>query len=461
VGLGPRWKRGYGRRVRLRAPLRTRLSLILLGAIALGPACLNWSALENGACGDGFIGREEACDDGNRISGDGCSDTCHIEPAVCGNGRKEGGEQCDDGNSLNNDACVERCFDAGCGDGYVREFVEQCDDGTAKNGTPGDACSSSCMLVASAPTPKCGDGTLDRDEACDDGNKSETDSCLSSCSWATCGDGRVRTGVEECDDANMSNTDGCTNGCMLCGATKDSFFRPANAHCYTLHADSTTEQQARATCQSEGGDLWTVTSDAESNDVIAKLMLSGRYWLGLLTTNTGDNWVSGEGTKFTAFAAGEPSDPALRCVAFDAEPKTSAWSSAACAAKLGFVCERSPAFVYSLDHHAYRLHTGALAADAARVRCSQDGGHLAALETDAERVFVGKNVGVAAWLDASDSAVENQFIWPNGTPVDTAAFAPGQPDDTNQSQGCLMLNAGDKFADAVCGEPHAFICEFD
>jgi hypothetical protein len=247
---------------------------------------------------------------------------------------------------------------------------------------------------------------------------------------------------------------------MLCGDAEGSYFRGGNAHCYTVHDAATSEQQARSVCQNEGGDLWTVTSEAERTDVSDKLSLSGLYWLGLLTTINGANWVSGEGTKYTRFAAGEPHDTALRCVAFDATA-TGTWSSKECSAKLGFVCERSPALLFPEDHHAYRLHTGALDVAAARARCVADGGHLAALETDLERQFVGKNVGIAAWLDATDSGVENQFVWSTGAAVDQLAFAPGQPDDVNGSQGCLMLNAGDKFADTACNEPHAFICEFD
>ena len=44
-------------------------------------------------------------------------------------------------------------------------------------------------------------------EACDDGNNSQTDGCLTNCTAARCGDGHVRAGVEACDDANNSNTD--------------------------------------------------------------------------------------------------------------------------------------------------------------------------------------------------------------------------------------------------------------
>ncbi|MEJ7732592.1 MAG: hypothetical protein WKG00_25735 [Polyangiaceae bacterium] len=45
----------------------------------------------------------------------------------------------------------------------------------------------------------CGDGKLDAEEACDDGNDDDGDDCLSSCRLARCGDGIVRRGVEECD----------------------------------------------------------------------------------------------------------------------------------------------------------------------------------------------------------------------------------------------------------------------
>ncbi len=446
----------YGAAVLPRSLPRALLSLVMLGTVM--PGCLDWTKLENGACGDGFVGREEACDDGNRISGDGCSDGCKIEPAVCGDGRKDPGEDCDDANLLNTDACVKDCRAAGCGDGLLWELEEACDDG---NLTPGDGCSSTCELELAPAGPRCGNSQLDADEACDDGNDSNADSCLNGCSFATCGDGYVRRGVEECDYSDPQLDPTCTHGCMLCGGTPGSYFRPGNAHCYTLHDAATSEQQARSVCQDEGGDLWTVTSETETSDVAGKLGLAGQYWLGLLTTTAGSSWVSGENTKYTSFAAGEPSDPALHCVAFHAAKPQGDWSSQSCDDKLAFVCERSPAFGFPEDHHAYRLHTAAVNADQARERCAADGGHLATLETDAERLFVGKGVGLATWVDATDSATEGQFVWPSGVAVNLAAFASGQPDDKNHTQNCLLQNVGDKFADTPCSEAHAFICEFE
>lgn len=428
-------------------------SWVFVGVL-LAPACLDWSQLENGRCGDGFVGREEACDDGNRISGDGCSDSCRVEPPVCGNGRLEAEERCDDGNETDGDACLTDCQLAGCGDGKLWEFEEACDDG---NQTDGDGCSHDCSLEPQIPGPRCGDATLDTDEVCDDGNTSNQDSCLNGCSFATCGDGYVRQGVEECDPGRADTP--CTRACLVCGDTQGSYLRPGNTHCYSWHADAKSEEQARAACQGEGGDLWTITSEAEGTDVAAKLGLAGELWLGLHTATENNSWVSGEMPKYTSFAPGEPSDTTLRCVAFDAA--TSAWSSRACGKKLGFVCERAPAFVFPLTHHGYRLHTTPVDAYTARATCMEDGGYLATLPTDEERAFVGKSLTIGCWVGADDKAQDGAFVWSSGEPVDTAWFAANQPDDADGSQSCLALTAADRYADANCDERRPFVCEFD
>jgi cysteine-rich repeat protein len=434
-------------------PKLSRAGLAGALLVSAASACLDWSKLENGACGDGFVGREEACDDGNRISGDGCSDACQIEPAFCGDGRKDAGEKCDDANTLNSDACLTDCEPASCGDGLLWEFEEACDDGNAADG---DGCSHECRLEPQVSGPRCGDGALDADEACDDGNTFNSDSCLNGCSFATCGDGYERQGVEECDYGKDVT---CARGCLVCGSTPDSYFRAGNTHCYTAHSAASSAEQARAACQAEGGDLWTVTSEAEGADVASKLSLTGQLWLGLLTSNTGNSWVSGENPKYTSFAAGEPSDPALRCVAFDAAAH--AWHSQTCASRLSFVCERMPGFVFPDTHHGYRLHTAPVDAEAARATCQADGGYLAQLQTPGERAFVAKGIHLPVWLDASDSALEGQFIWRAGEPVDPAWFASGQPDDADGSQNCLALNAGDRLIDDACGDQRPFLCEFD
>jgi len=63
-----------------------------------------------GFCGDGHVDPTEGCDDGNRTSGDGCSEFCTLEAMIqCGNGILDPGESCDDGNLSDGDGCSSVC----------------------------------------------------------------------------------------------------------------------------------------------------------------------------------------------------------------------------------------------------------------------------------------------------------------------------------------------------------------
>jgi cysteine-rich repeat protein len=73
------------------------------------------------------------------------------------------------------------------------------------------------MCAHTPITPCCGNGATDPGEDCDDGNTSNTDACLNGCEAASCGDGFVRTGVEQCDlgagNSNAPNA-ACRTDCQ-------------------------------------------------------------------------------------------------------------------------------------------------------------------------------------------------------------------------------------------------------
>lgn len=69
-------------------------------------------------CGDESTDPGEECDDGNRINGDGCDNTCRVEK--CGNGRTEGNEACDDGNDEDGDGCQRDCRRSPAHDSFLR-----------------------------------------------------------------------------------------------------------------------------------------------------------------------------------------------------------------------------------------------------------------------------------------------------------------------------------------------------
>ena len=98
-----------------------------------------------------------------------------------------------------------------CGDGAV-DADETCDDGNLDDG---DGCSAGCALEPVV----CGDGWVGAGETCDDGNRVDTDGCTNTCTSAACGDGVVQDMVEGCDDGNAVDGDGCSAVCALesCG----------------------------------------------------------------------------------------------------------------------------------------------------------------------------------------------------------------------------------------------------
>lgn len=176
--------------------------------------------LQASVCGNAVIEPGETCDDGNRRSGDGCSEDCSFvddlpdgsdcsamgdlqcasavcdstevpatcEPTdTCGNGAVEAAEACDDGNVSPADGCDDNClFELGAG---------PCTEGT-------QCASGLCDTVQDdlcEPRNACGNGVIDPGEQCDDGNIAPGDACSEVCSlnnlWRGGGGCAVRFGV--------------------------------------------------------------------------------------------------------------------------------------------------------------------------------------------------------------------------------------------------------------------------
>lgn len=205
------------------------------------------------ACGDGRINVSgEECDDGNGVSGDGCTATCTAEaewvcptpgkPCLytveCGDGKVTGSETCDDGNERALDGCSDECRvedgwacptaglscrAAECGDAILAG-VEECDFGGDVAGCVGcrieaeyDCDEEGCFLT------ECGNGQLERGESCEDENDRPFDGCYQcrkepECAdgdcMAVCGDGQ-RYDTEGCDDGNARDGDGCSSQCEI------------------------------------------------------------------------------------------------------------------------------------------------------------------------------------------------------------------------------------------------------
>ncbi|MFH1436313.1 MAG: hypothetical protein ABIJ56_11400 [Pseudomonadota bacterium] len=111
------------------------------------------------------------------------------------------------------DTVTDTCH-ADCGNGSV-ECDEACDDGGANSDTEPDACRTDCTNAG------CGDDVIDwlLHEQCDDGNRADRDGCSFDCRIEpppTCGDGNVDYAMgEQCDDRNSTDGDGCSAACLV------------------------------------------------------------------------------------------------------------------------------------------------------------------------------------------------------------------------------------------------------
>jgi cysteine-rich repeat protein len=194
--------------------------------IAASGACPSIPA----SCGNGTLSDDETCDDGNTLGTDGCSADCKTVEAgwecrvpgkrcnpKCGDKVLKGTESCDDGNTINGDGCSstcqvepgaecptpgQPCVRSVCGNGKL-EKDELCDCGTDVTNLPtgcrginglfygdGKGCSKTCTKEPNcrdsaghnqACAATCGDGNLDPEEECDDGNLSSGDGCSATC----------------------------------------------------------------------------------------------------------------------------------------------------------------------------------------------------------------------------------------------------------------------------------------
>ena len=77
------------------------------------------------------------------------------------------------------------------------------------------------QVVVRETEARCGNGVVEADEQCDDGNELPGDACSDGCKAAFCGDGILRAdldpgvdGAEACDDGNDVDADGCLNNCI-------------------------------------------------------------------------------------------------------------------------------------------------------------------------------------------------------------------------------------------------------
>ncbi len=111
-----------------------------------------------------------------------------LAAAICGNGIPEPPEACDDGNLVSEDGCSNACAREYCGDNITQSGLgEECDGTatascvTAVGYAGAKSCQPTCLFSACVATEYCGDNIVQGPEECDDGNTFGGDGCSVTC----------------------------------------------------------------------------------------------------------------------------------------------------------------------------------------------------------------------------------------------------------------------------------------
>lgn len=316
-----------------------------------------------------------------------------------------------------------------------------------------------------APAPACGNGIVEADEECDDGDRDDDDACTG-CRVARCGDGVVRRGIEECDHGGAPDAS-CTESCLVC-ADPDAaatWVGPSGT-CYHLYLPPIVRQfgGAEAFCDDRGhGHLAALGTPSEHDSVIAGLGIppDRPVWMGLSDRDAEGRflWSSDFAQGgYDRWDEGEPSNgPGEDCVLLTG----GTWTDAACDLDRGFICERS-AWRAGEGGRVYRtVRPLESFPDAERV-CEASGAHLAAPTTAEEYAAMRAALplpGTDGFIGLGELEADGQLSWVTGEAAGFDAF--GAPPALGGDQFCAYLDPEEGWLVTGCSRLRRFVCESD
>jgi cysteine-rich repeat protein len=539
-------------------------------------------------CGNGVVTAGEDCDDGNLVDGDGCDATCLFP---CGSGlgadravRTSRGCTLFFDEAATHDEAEATCAGAGARlpdiasaaehDAFIAlaressafwgvmwlglDDVETEDTFVWDSGLPLDytkwatgqpfagpnvfdcvsisswggwlnvGCTSSYPFACEIET--CGNGILDGEDACDDGNLVSGDGCDRTCMLTGCGSGVITEG-EDCDDGNTADGDTCPSTCVFpCGqgsGADAAYLTPLGCH---MRFDRPLSfSAARTSCESVSASLVRIDDTYENGFVRALATAGSGIWIGLSDEASEGMfvWTDGTPATFLGFTGNEPNDTthSENCGELTAG---GGWNDLSCNGTRPYVCEiatcgngvldanedcdeadavngdgcdvncsfsvcgngirtgleacddgnlvdgdgcesdctfvcgaGAPSGVtaaFAAEGRCYEKLSTSLAWADAEAACVVIGAHLVAITSEAERDRV---LGYGAgdhYLGLNDEALEGSFVWSSGEAVTYTAWAVGEPNNSN-NEDCATMNAEGGWNDLRCTEQRRPFCE--
>ncbi|NXL83123.1 MRC1 protein, partial [Alectura lathami] len=267
---------------------------------------------------------------------------------------------------------------------------------------------------------------------------------------------------------------------------------PHSSFCFKIFQRGKEKMQtwfgARDFCRAIGGDLACIHSEEEQK-LIGTLRKDyhSSYWMGLnaLDSDGGFKWSDGSPVNFEKWANGEPNnyDGNEKCGVFYGYGDMK-WNDLFCEHMQDYVCQIKKGatlkpeplsnfdyeYVVSEDdwiiynHKEYYFSKEAMPMEKARDYCKKNGGDLATIEGESERVFLWKYTFYKDWgggfFIGLSVSLDKTFRWMDGTPVNYVAWAPNEPNFANNDENCVvMYTRTGTWNDLNCGSVELFICE--
>jgi cysteine-rich repeat protein len=129
-----------------------------------------------------------------------------------------------------------------------------------------------------------------------------------------------------------------------------------------------------------------------------------------------------------------------------------------CSSTCAVECGAADEFEDPLTHHCYAFHSNNTDWNTAVDQCAAWHGDLASVTSEAERSFLGADVGNNAWIGGNDIVGEGIFQWHNGELWLFEAWSLGAPSLGFNSLDCVVLTGG-LFDDRDCAQSNNWLCE--
>uniref|UniRef100_A0A3B4GEM7 Macrophage mannose receptor 1-like n=1 Tax=Pundamilia nyererei TaxID=303518 RepID=A0A3B4GEM7_9CICH len=249
--------------------------------------------------------------------------------------------------------------------------------------------------------------------------------------------------------------------------------------CYKIFTEASEKRktwyEARDYCRAIGGDLVSI----HSKHTFVHYR-PNQYWIGLSAPDpdTGYVWSDGSPVNFQEWSDGEPNNEnnAESCAEMKSNywQKTFFWSDVHCEKNNNWICQIHAGTSWSqlrisylfseynttsdgwLEWNGaqYYINKKAMAMEDARMFCRQRHGDLVSINSEAERIFLWKQI----YLNKCIFCVT--LRWMDGSQLLFQSWQENQPDFKNFDENCAFMTYHNGFwHDSSCGLEYASICK--